>query len=60
MTTLGTWGDMAILGTLHPSSLDTIAMGCWGLLLTDPNPALTAAFLSRLSLTIRAHSVQWP
>lgn len=60
MTTLGTWGDIAILGTFHPSSLGTTARGCWGVLLPDPNPALTAAFLSRLSLAIRAHGVQWP
>lgn len=60
MPTLGTRGDMTILGTLHPSSLGTAAMGCWGVLLPDPNTALTAAFLSRLSLAIRAHGVQWP
>lgn len=60
MTTLGTWGDMAILSTLLPSSVGTTAMGCWGVLLPDPKPALTSAFLSRLSLAIRAHGVQWP
>lgn len=51
---------MAILGIHHPNSLGTTAMGCWAVLLPDPNPALTAAFLCRLSLAVRAHGVQWP